>query len=166
MQTALNHKNAPHPELEAELQQEYAQIQPEIERGTVSSAEAGHLHSLESRARGHTERGGLTAMAQSVAAKSGHQPPKNENTSASEVVMVKTKMDHAKASSSPTKYRRNQLLTDQTNMLRSYAEGHPQFPSTTKGFLRRNEEKDFERGNLSSLASGDFSRHRREKSQI
>ncbi|KAJ4362817.1 hypothetical protein N0V95_001191 [Ascochyta clinopodiicola] len=69
MQKAIGHINAPHPELEAELQQEYAKIVPKVERGIVTKAEADHLHSLEARAHGHTERGGLTAMAQSVAAR-------------------------------------------------------------------------------------------------
>ncbi|KAF1932083.1 uncharacterized protein M421DRAFT_54615 [Didymella exigua CBS 183.55] len=69
MQKAIGHTNAPHPELEAELQQEYAKIVPKVERGVVTKAEADHLHSLEARAHGHTERGGLTAIAQSVAAR-------------------------------------------------------------------------------------------------
>lgn len=69
MQKAIGHTNAPHPELEAELQQEYAKIVLRVERGTVTKAEADRLHSLEARAHGHTERGGLTAIAQSVAAR-------------------------------------------------------------------------------------------------
>ncbi|XPS70743.1 hypothetical protein M3J09_002945 [Ascochyta lentis] len=73
MQKALGHTNAPHPELEAELQQEYAKIVPKVERGIVTKAEADHLHSLEARAHGHTERGGLTAIAQSVAARRERQ---------------------------------------------------------------------------------------------
>jgi hypothetical protein len=59
----------PHPELESELQHEFAEIQPKVEQGTVTKEEANHLHSLEARAHGHTEKGGLTAHAQSVAAK-------------------------------------------------------------------------------------------------
>lgn len=69
MQRAIGQFNAPHPELEAELQQEIARIEPKIEQGTVTKAEADHLHSLEARAHGHTEKGGVTAHAQSVAAK-------------------------------------------------------------------------------------------------
>jgi hypothetical protein len=69
MQKAIGHTNAPHPELEAELQQEYAKIVPKVERGVVTKAEADYLHSLEARTHGHTERGGLTAIAQSVAAR-------------------------------------------------------------------------------------------------
>jgi hypothetical protein len=69
MQKAIGHTNAPHPELEAELQQEYAKIVPKVKRGDVTRAEADHLHSLEARTHGHTERGGLTAIAQSVAAR-------------------------------------------------------------------------------------------------
>lgn len=69
MQKAIGHTNAPHPELEAELQQEYAKVVPKAERGVVTKAEADQLHSLEARAHGHTERGGLTAIAQSVAAR-------------------------------------------------------------------------------------------------
>ncbi|KAJ4382653.1 hypothetical protein N0V86_001875 [Didymella sp. IMI 355093] len=74
MQKAIGHTNAPHPELEAELQQEYAKIVPKVERGVVTKAEADHLHSLEARAHGRTERGGLTAIAQSVAARRERRP--------------------------------------------------------------------------------------------
>ncbi|KAH6638030.1 hypothetical protein C7974DRAFT_152722 [Boeremia exigua] len=73
MQKAIGHTNAPHPELEAELQQEYAKIIPKVERGIVTKAEADRLHSLEARAHGHTERGGLTAIAQSVVARRQRQ---------------------------------------------------------------------------------------------
>ena len=69
MQKAIGTANAPQPELENELQQECAKIAPKIEQGSVTKAEADHLHSLEARAHGHTEKGGLTAIAQSVAAK-------------------------------------------------------------------------------------------------
>ncbi|KAF2187035.1 hypothetical protein K469DRAFT_570863, partial [Zopfia rhizophila CBS 207.26] len=69
MQKAIGHTNGPHPELEAELQHEYAKIEPKVEQGTVTKAEADRLHSLEARAHGHTEKGGLTAHAQSVVAK-------------------------------------------------------------------------------------------------
>lgn len=75
MQRAIGHTNAPHPELEAELQQEYAKIVPRVERGIVTKDEADHLHSLEARAHGHTERGGIAAIAQSVAAKRERQAP-------------------------------------------------------------------------------------------
>jgi len=57
------------PELEPQLQEAYARIEPKVEKGTVTKAEADYLHSLESRAHGHTEKGGLTAIAQSVVAK-------------------------------------------------------------------------------------------------
>lgn len=73
MQKAIGTRNAPHPELEAELQEEYAKIEPKVEQGIVTKAEADHLHSLEARAHGHTEKGGLTAIAQSVAAKRERQ---------------------------------------------------------------------------------------------
>ena len=69
MQRALGQTNAPHPELEGELQAEIAKIEPKIELGTVTKEEADHLHSLEARAHGHTEKGGVAAHAQSVAAK-------------------------------------------------------------------------------------------------
>jgi hypothetical protein len=192
MQSALSHRNAPHPELEAELQQEYAQIQPKIERGTISSAEAGHHHSLAIRTHAHTEKGSLTAIAQSVAAKSeqglsssndsgsglshatnrslysqAERCPQNEEISASEVIMVKMKTGHTKTNSSPSRSRRNQSLTAQTNTPRSHAEGHAQFSSATKGSPIRNAEKDTDVGSLSSLASSEnVSRHRREKSQV
>ncbi|OCK80974.1 hypothetical protein K432DRAFT_381733 [Lepidopterella palustris CBS 459.81] len=59
----------PHPDLEEEFQKEIAKIEPKVEQGTVTKEEADRLHSLESRAHGHTEKGGVTAQAQSVAAK-------------------------------------------------------------------------------------------------
>lgn len=69
MQRALGATHAPNPELEDELQAEIARIEPKVERGTVTKVEADHLHSLEARAHGHTEKGGTTAKAQSVVAK-------------------------------------------------------------------------------------------------
>lgn len=59
----------PHPELEPELQQEYSKIEPKVKEGTVTKAEAAHLLSLETRAHGHTDKGSLTSVAQSVAAR-------------------------------------------------------------------------------------------------
>ncbi|KAF2109463.1 hypothetical protein BDV96DRAFT_636140 [Lophiotrema nucula] len=69
MQKAIGHTNAPHPELEEELQHLKEEIKPKVEQGVVTKEEADHLHSLEARAHGHTEKGGLTAVAQSVAAR-------------------------------------------------------------------------------------------------
>lgn len=69
MVKAVGTTKAPHPELEAELQHEFAKIEPKVEQGTVTKEEANHLHSLEARAHGHTEKGGLTSIAQSVAAR-------------------------------------------------------------------------------------------------
>lgn len=69
MQKAIGNASVPHPDLEAELQEETAKIEPKVARGTVTKAEADHLHSLEARAHGHTEKGGIAAIAQSVAAK-------------------------------------------------------------------------------------------------
>lgn len=62
-----------HPELEAELKEEIAKIEPKVAQGTVTVDEANHLHSLEARAHGHTEKGGITSLAQSVAAKRERQ---------------------------------------------------------------------------------------------
>ncbi|KAI4647835.1 hypothetical protein J4E93_004246 [Alternaria ventricosa] len=73
LQNAVGHTNAPHPEVEAELQEEIAKIEPKIAQGTVTKAEADHLHSLEARAHGHTEKGGIAAVAQSVAARRERQ---------------------------------------------------------------------------------------------
>jgi hypothetical protein len=73
MQKAVGHTDAPHPELETELQEEIAQIEPKVVEGTVTIEEANHLHSLEARAHGHTEKGGMTSIAQSVAAKRERQ---------------------------------------------------------------------------------------------
>ena len=63
-----NTAGASHPELEEELQ-DIAKIEPKVESGTVTKEEASHLRSLEARAHGHTEKGGVTAHAQSVATK-------------------------------------------------------------------------------------------------
>ncbi|KAJ4990190.1 hypothetical protein SVAN01_04281 [Stagonosporopsis vannaccii] len=73
MQKAISHTNAPHPEFEAELQQEYARIIPKVERAVVTKAEADHLHSLEARTYSHTERCGCQATAQSAGAKGERQ---------------------------------------------------------------------------------------------
>ncbi|KAJ4345290.1 uncharacterized protein N0V89_011420 [Didymosphaeria variabile] len=69
MQRAVGAAHAPNPELEDDLQKELARIGPKVEAGTVTKAEADRLHSLKARAHGHTEKGGLIAQAQSVAAK-------------------------------------------------------------------------------------------------
>ncbi|CAA9964558.1 hypothetical protein CFE70_008410 [Pyrenophora teres f. teres 0-1] len=73
MQKAVRHMNAPHPKFEAELQEEIAKVEPRIAQGTVTKAEADHLHSLEARAHGHTEKGGVAAAAQSIAARRERQ---------------------------------------------------------------------------------------------
>jgi hypothetical protein len=94
MQKAIGHTNAPHPELETELQEEIAKIEPKVVEGTVTIEEANHLHSLEARAHGHTERVGITSIAQSVAAKrerqaslgSGSSPPSNRSRANSKTV--------------------------------------------------------------------------------
>lgn len=74
MQKAIGRTNAPHVELEAKLQQEYARIVPKVERGVDTKAKADHLHSLETRGQGHAERGGLTAIAQSMASRHEKKP--------------------------------------------------------------------------------------------
>jgi hypothetical protein len=73
MQKAVGNIVAPHPELESELQEEYQKVEAKVAEGTVTKAEADHLHSLEARCHGHTEKGGLTSLAQSVAAKRERQ---------------------------------------------------------------------------------------------
>jgi hypothetical protein len=73
MQRAVGHTNAPHPELENEFREQICKIEPKVAEGTVTIEEANHLHSLEARAHGHTERGGITSLAQSVAAKRERQ---------------------------------------------------------------------------------------------
>lgn len=91
MQRAVGHTNAPHPELENELREEISKIEPKVAEGTVTIEEANHLHSLEARAHGHTERGGITSLAQSVAAKrerqlslsSGSSPTSNRSRAGS-----------------------------------------------------------------------------------
>jgi hypothetical protein len=188
MQKAVGHTNAPHPELEAELQQEYSQILPKVRRGTVSKAEADHLHSLEARTHGYTERGGLAATAQSVAAKyerqlytpqeqTEHYRAECEKTSSSEVIVTTTKMDLNKTTSPAAITRRNQSLSDQTNTTRvpidQHLEGYPQLPTGTVVDLPiRYKEKSFDRGSVVSYAHAsnagheNFSRHKREKSQV
>lgn len=73
LQKAVGHTNAPHPEVEAELQEEIAKVEHKIAQGTVTKTEADRLHSLEARAHGHTEKGGIAAAAQSVVAKRERQ---------------------------------------------------------------------------------------------
>ncbi|OAL55669.1 hypothetical protein IQ07DRAFT_557306 [Pyrenochaeta sp. DS3sAY3a] len=81
MQKAMGFNNAPRPELEAELQEEIAKIEPKIAQGTVTKREADHLHSLESRVHGRTEKGGITALAQSIVAKRERQLTQKANDS-------------------------------------------------------------------------------------
>lgn len=81
MQRAMGLNAAPRSELEAELQEEVAKIEPKIAQGTVTKSEADHLHSLEARAHGRTEKGGITALAQSVVAKRERQLSQNGNDS-------------------------------------------------------------------------------------
>jgi hypothetical protein len=52
MQQAMNRANAPHPELQAELQQEYARIVPKVER---TDAENSHPHAFTRQVNGHTQ---------------------------------------------------------------------------------------------------------------
>ncbi|KAF1996727.1 hypothetical protein P154DRAFT_623056 [Amniculicola lignicola CBS 123094] len=84
MQKAVGAQKNLHPELEDELRLEFAKIEPKIEEGTVTKAEADHLHSLEARAHGHTEKGGLTAIAQSVVAKRERQASLSEGSAGKE----------------------------------------------------------------------------------
>ncbi|CAO2656704.1 Nn.00g055070.m01.CDS01 [Neocucurbitaria sp. VM-36] len=81
MQRALRSASSPHPGREAELEEEIAEIEPKVTQGIVTKAEADHLHSLEARAHGHTEKGGITAIAQSVAAKRERQMSLSSNSS-------------------------------------------------------------------------------------
>ncbi|KAI8940224.1 hypothetical protein NX059_003928 [Plenodomus lindquistii] len=80
MQKAIGHTSAPNPEVEAELRQEITKIEHKIEQGTITKAEADHLHSLEARAHGHTEKGGITSIAQSVVAKRERQSSMGSGT--------------------------------------------------------------------------------------
>ncbi|KAL5121386.1 hypothetical protein ACEQ8H_000854 [Pleosporales sp. CAS-2024a] len=104
MQKAVGHTHAPHPELEAQLQQEMAKMEPKVAQGTVTIDEANHLHSLEARAHGHTEKGGITAIAQSVAAKrerqlscsSGPGSPGNASRADSKTASPQDKAKHSK----------------------------------------------------------------------
>lgn len=188
MQKAIGHTNAPHPELEPELQQQYARIMPKVERGTISQAEVDHLHSLEARAHGYTERGGLAATAQSIAAKFARQLSTNSSTNTTlkhrnqsrseneEIITAgasttRSKMENIKTGSSPVRFRRNQSLSDQTNTLRGSIEGHALIPGKIKGLTVRYEEKDSEKGSGVSYAlptsfGAENSRHKREKSQV
>lgn len=56
MERAIGHTKAPHPELEAELQQEYAKIVPKVERGVVTRTES------ENQDNGNTEGVGANDM--------------------------------------------------------------------------------------------------------
>jgi hypothetical protein len=52
MQQAMNRANAPHPELQAELQQEYARIVPKVDR---TDAENSHPHAFTRQVNGYTQ---------------------------------------------------------------------------------------------------------------
>lgn len=107
MQKAVGHTNAPHPELEAELREEIAKIQPKVIEGTVTIEQANHLHSLEARAHGHTEKGGITSIAQSVAAKrerqlslsSGTSPTGNRSRANSKTFAIQEQSQHDQVAS-------------------------------------------------------------------
>ncbi|KAH7087215.1 hypothetical protein FB567DRAFT_560910 [Paraphoma chrysanthemicola] len=107
MQKAVGHTNAPHPELEIELQEEIAKIEPKVVEGTVTIEEANHLHSLEARAHGHTEKGGITSIAQSVAAKrerqltlsSGSSPASTRSRGNSKTFTPQEQSHHAREAS-------------------------------------------------------------------
>lgn len=95
-----NTAGASHPELEEELQ-EIAKIEPKAESGTVTE-EVNHLRNLEARAHGHTEKGGVTAYAQSVAAKKARSvsisTAKDTPTSASNIQGHAGRLDPAEQS--------------------------------------------------------------------
>ncbi|KAF2498543.1 hypothetical protein BU16DRAFT_558598 [Lophium mytilinum] len=60
---------APNTRLEHELKREITKVEPKIGDGTITEEDANRLHSLETRAHGRTQKGGVTAHAQSIAAK-------------------------------------------------------------------------------------------------
>lgn len=142
MQKAVGHANAPHPELKVVLQEEIAKIEPKVAEGTVTIEEANHLHSLEARAHGHTEKGGIASIAQSVAAKreralslsssgAGSSPISNRSRANSRPVFPQeqspiTKHKVSEGSAAEKSYltagspsfvsqKRNASLSDQTN---------------------------------------------------
>lgn len=55
MQQAMHRTHAPHPELQAELQQEYARIVPKVERSTIIKAESNASQTLKGQANGHAQ---------------------------------------------------------------------------------------------------------------
>ena len=55
MQQAMHRTHAPHPELQAELQQEYARIVPKVERSTMTKAESNASQTLKGQANGHAQ---------------------------------------------------------------------------------------------------------------
>ena len=61
--------HAAHVERENELQSEATRLESKVELGTITPTEANNLHSLELRTHGTTAKGGVTAHAQSAAAK-------------------------------------------------------------------------------------------------
>jgi hypothetical protein len=126
MQRAIGNTNAPYPELEAELQEEIAKIEPKVAEGTVTIEEANHLHSLEARAHGHTEKGRITSIAQSVAAKrerqlssSGSSPISNRSRANSKAFTPQEQSHRDKEPSLhavPDAIKREGSLSDQTNV--------------------------------------------------
>ncbi|KAH8733031.1 hypothetical protein GQ44DRAFT_601333 [Phaeosphaeriaceae sp. PMI808] len=83
MQKALGQANAPQPELDAESQEEVTRIEPKVAQGTITNEEASHLHLIEARAHGHTEKGGIA----SIALSNGSIPTTNRTRAKSATAM-------------------------------------------------------------------------------
>lgn len=177
MQRAVGHTNAPHPELEDELREEIAKIEPKVAEGTVTIEEANHLHSLEARAHGHTERGGITSLAQSVAAKrerqlslsNGSSPINNRSRANS-----KTFSSAHQAENNPnvkleqgtiqpfTAKKREESLSDQTNSLYGCSTDDLK---QGKGQAQHDREVTTKLAEMSLDTESKMSFHKRENSQ-
>lgn len=77
MQKAIIHTQAPHPELQAEIQQQYARIVAKIEATTASNAGSSDLHPPKKQANGCIMPNGSDITAHSTSIDCGQQTSTN-----------------------------------------------------------------------------------------
>lgn len=94
MQKAIIHTQAPHPELQAEIQQQYARIVPKIEAMAASNAGYSDLHPPKKQANGCIMPNDSNITAHSTSVDCGHQTFTNGE---SQVVQETTSHEKAAA---------------------------------------------------------------------
>ncbi|KAF3001496.1 hypothetical protein E8E13_008884 [Curvularia kusanoi] len=77
MQKAISHTQAPHPELQAEIQQQYARIVPKVEATTTGNAGYSDAHSPKKQTNGHIEPNGSEITSHSTSVDCGQQALNN-----------------------------------------------------------------------------------------